>query len=219
MCACSSSTDRQGGFKTNKQTRKKNEQTRRVPKLGSAAFSLHFQNIRVLLRVVVNRIYMFVCLFVFPVLLQICKILRENFVTFCKMGATRPPKILLVFFFLKKNTLGFSFFLVYFCWTLKKKKNLVPACVREQFSFFCSWWFFALSHLSPLFVLNQSGATTKKGKTRKRREKKDGPVGNTSVTCSSHRHWTSARHFPAERRGGRERREEEGGLRFTSNQI
>uniref|UniRef100_A0A1A8UMJ7 Uncharacterized protein n=1 Tax=Nothobranchius furzeri TaxID=105023 RepID=A0A1A8UMJ7_NOTFU len=65
-------------------------------------------------------------------------------------------------------------------------------------------------------------------RNRKENEKKtDRPVGNTSVTSSSDRHWTSACHFPAERRGGRRRREEEkekergkeGGLRFKSNQI
>lgn len=70
-----------------------------MPKLGSAAFSLHFKK-RVLLLLVVNRIYMFVCLFVFFLYCyRFVKFCGKNFVTFCKMGAIRPPETLLVFLF------------------------------------------------------------------------------------------------------------------------
>lgn len=92
-------------------------------------------------------------------------------------------------------------------------------CVNTFPFFVLGGVFCSFPSLSPRFVLNRSGTTTKKGKTRKRRKKKDGPVGNTSVICSSHRHWTSARHFPAERRGevggrgGRKRGD------FASHQI
>lgn len=69
-------TDRVDLKQTNKQEKKR---TKTPSAKAGICCILTTHNIRVLLRVVVNRIYMFVCLFVFPVLLQICKILREKF--------------------------------------------------------------------------------------------------------------------------------------------
>lgn len=105
---------------TNKQEKKKN---RRVPKLGSAAFSLHFKKKKGSSSSSCCKYDISVC-FVFPVLLQICKILRKNFVTFCKMGATRPPETLLLF----------SFFFFSF-------KNLFSVPL-SSFFFFLGWWTF-----------------------------------------------------------------------------
>lgn len=115
---------------------------------------------------------MFVCLF-FLYCYRFVKFCGKNFVTFCKMGATRPPKILLVFFFLKKKkNISRLLFLVYFCWTLKKKSSASSVCVNTFPFFVLGGVFCSFPSLSPLFVLNQSGTTTKKGKTRKRRKKK-----------------------------------------------
>lgn len=93
-------------------------------------------------------------------------------------------------------------------------------CAWTLFLFLFLVGFFALSHLSLLFLYwTRVEPLQKKEKQGKEEKKKDGPVGNTSVTCSSHRHWTSARHFPAERRGevggrgGRKRGD------FASHQI
>lgn len=92
--------------------------------------------------------------------------------------------------------------------------------MREHFSFFCSWWGFLLFPISlSSFCTEPEWNHYKKRKNKEKKKKKDGPVGNTSVICSSHRHWTSARHFPAERRGevggrgGRKRGD------FASHQI
>lgn len=120
---------------------------------------------------------------------------------FVKWEQLVPPKSSWFSFSFKKKNLSRLFFLVYFCWTFKKKSSASSVCVNTFPFFVLGGVFCSFPSLSPRFVLNRSGTTTKKGKTRKRRKKKDGPVGNTSVICSSHRHWTSARHFPAERRG------------------
>lgn len=105
-------TDRQGGFKTNKQgknykkktTTNKNNAECQSWDLLHSHYTFEKKKRVLLLLLVVNRIYMFVFVFFvfFPVLLRICK--KENFAEkillhFVKWEQTRPPENLLGYFF------------------------------------------------------------------------------------------------------------------------
>lgn len=90
---------------------------------------------------------MFVC-YVFLYCYRFVKFCGKTFVTFCKMGATRPPETPSLFSFLFFSRLEGLFQL---------KKKTVPAVV-------CVCAFILKYNFSPLFVLNRSGTTTEKEK-------------------------------------------------------
>lgn len=71
----------------------------------------------------------------------------------------------------KKTSLGFFFWFI-FVGLLKKKSSASSVCVNTFPFFVLGGVFCSFPSLSPRFVLNRSGTTTKKGKTRKRRKKK-----------------------------------------------
>lgn len=91
---------------------------------------------------------------------------------FVKWEQLVPPKSSWFSFSFKKKNLSRLFFLVYFCWTFKKKSSASSVCVNTFPFFVLGGVFCSFPSLSPRFVLNRSGTTTKKGKTRKRRKKK-----------------------------------------------
>lgn len=91
---------------------------------------------------------------------------------FVKWEQLVPPKSSWFSFSFKKKKPLLAFFFGLFLLDFKKKSSASSVCVNTFPFFVLGGVFCSFPSLSPRFVLNRSGTTTKKGKTRKRRKKK-----------------------------------------------